>query len=165
MDEKLRIIEMYNTTAYLYNLRYEDEQKLKISFILNKIKPKEDEIILDIGCGTGILFKMVNCKTIIGIDISINMLKEAKKERKADLILADGEFLPIKDECVDIVISATVLNLVKNKELFLKEAMRCLKKGGRFCISLLKREKNPMLKNAEIYESETMKDTFIFGKK
>lgn len=161
----MRIMEMYNATAHLYNIRYEEEQKLKISFILNKIKPKEDEIILDIGCGTGILFKMVNCKIIIGIDISINMLKEAKKEGKANLILADGEFLPIKDESVDVVISTTVLNLIKNKEDFLNEAMRCLKKGGKFCISLLKRERPPMLENTEIYESETMKDVFVFGKK
>ncbi|MDH5806284.1 MAG: class I SAM-dependent methyltransferase [Candidatus Methanomethylicaceae archaeon] len=165
MEDKMQIIKMYNATAHLYNMRYEDEQKLKISFILNKIRPKEDEIILDIGCGTGILFKMTNCKNIIGIDISINMLKEAKKGKKADLILADGEFLPIRSESVDIVISTTVLNLVKNKENFLNEAMRCLKKGGRFCISILKKEKPLILENTEIYESETMKDIFIFGKK
>lgn len=165
MNKKLCVMKMYNATAHLYNMRYEEEQRLKISFILNKIKPKENEVVLDIGCGTGILFKMVNCKSIIGVDISINMLKEAKKEGKADLILADGEYLPIKDESVDVVISATVLNLVEDKERFLNEAMRCLKKGGRFCISLLRREKTPILKNVEIYESETMKDVFIFGEK
>lgn len=165
MKDKFEIMKMYNTTAHLYNMRYEEEQKLKISFLLNKLRPKEDEILLDIGCGTGILFKMVNCKIIIGVDISINMLREIKDREKINLILADGEYLPIRDESIDIITSVTVLNLIIDKKQFLNEIIRCLKRGGRFGISLLNIEEPPMLEGTEIYEIENMKEVFIFGKK
>ncbi|MCS7097877.1 MAG: methyltransferase domain-containing protein [Candidatus Methanomethyliaceae archaeon] len=165
VERKVDIMKMYNATAHLYNMRYEHEQKLKISFLLNKLRPKEDEILLDIGCGTGILFNMVNCKTMIGLDISINMLREVKNRGKIDLILADGEHLPIKDESIDIITSVTVLNLIMDKKRFLSEIMRCLKRGGKFGISLLNREEPPIVEGVETYEIETMKEIFIFGKK
>ncbi|RZN56366.1 MAG: hypothetical protein DSO09_01485 [Candidatus Methanomethylicota archaeon] len=165
--KKRNLMEEYNTTAYLYNMRYKEEQELKISFLLGRIKPKEDEILIDVGCGTGILFKMVKCKEIIGIDISINMIREAKKIGKAELILADGENLPLRDEIADIVMSITVIDLAENKEKFFSEIIRCLKRNGRFGISILKHSNIPknIPEDTEIYESDTMKSIFLIGKK
>ncbi|MCQ5340207.1 MAG: class I SAM-dependent methyltransferase [Candidatus Verstraetearchaeota archaeon] len=165
--KKRNLMEEYNTTAYLYNMRYKEEQELKISFLLGRIKPKEDEILIDVGCGTGILFKMVKCKEIIGIDISINMIREAKKIGKAELILADGENLPLRDEIADIVMSVTVIDLAENKEKFFSEIIRCLKRNGRFGISILKHSNIPknIPEDTEIYESDTMKSIFLIGKK
>jgi ubiquinone/menaquinone biosynthesis C-methylase UbiE len=165
--KKRNLMEEYNTTAYLYNMRYKEEQELKISFLLGRIKPKEDEILIDVGCGTGILFKMVKCKEIIGIDISINMIREAKKIGKAELILADGENLPLRDEIADIVMSVTVIDLAENKEKFFSEIIRCLKRNGRFGISILKHSNIPknIPGDTEIYESDTMKSIFLIGKK
>jgi ubiquinone/menaquinone biosynthesis C-methylase UbiE len=157
----------YNATAYLYNMRYKNEQELKISFLLGRIKPRENEVLVDIGCGTGLLFKMIKCKEIIGIDISINMIREAKKIGKAELILADGEFLPLRDEVADIVMSITVIDLIENKEKFFSEIMRCLKRNGRFGISILKHSSIPknIPENTEIYESDTMRSIFLIGRK
>lgn len=167
--EKLELMRDYNATAHLYDDRYGQEQILKISFLLGRVRPKRHDVLLDIGCGTGLLFEFVDCKLIVGIDLSINMLKEAKRRRREyiELVLGDAEFLPIKSEVVDVVISVTVLQLLRDNNTFMSEVFRCLKSGGVFGISLLSKSKVPevVMKWAEIYESENMKDTFFIGRK
>ncbi|MCQ5373890.1 MAG: class I SAM-dependent methyltransferase [Candidatus Methanomethylicia archaeon] len=79
---KLDLLRDYNATAHLYDERYKEEQVPKISFLLGKLKPKEKDVLLDVGCGTGLLFEKVNCGLIVGVDISLNMLREAKKRAK-----------------------------------------------------------------------------------
>ncbi|NHV59900.1 MAG: class I SAM-dependent methyltransferase [Candidatus Verstraetearchaeota archaeon] len=79
---KLDLLRDYNATAHLYDERYKEEQMPKISFLLGKLKPKEKDVLLDVGCGTGLLFEKVNCGLIVGVDISLNMLREAKKRAK-----------------------------------------------------------------------------------
>ncbi|MGQ9759707.1 MAG: class I SAM-dependent methyltransferase [Candidatus Methanomethylicaceae archaeon] len=166
---KRELIRDYNATAHLYDERYRQEQILKIGFLLGKIRPKEDNVLLDVGCGTGLLFEFVNCKFIVGIDISINMLKEARKRagKNVELILGDAEFLPIKSGSADIVMSITVAQLFMDQERFMSEVKRSLKRGGVFGISLLRKAKVPgtIPKEADIYESENMKDIFCIGRK
>ena len=49
--------------------------------------------------------------------------------------LGDIEKLPIKKECIDVIISNCVINLALNKLKVFKEAFRVLKKTGKMYIS------------------------------
>lgn len=86
--------------------------------IIGKIKPEFDithfESILDVGCGTGALSKLLSEKglKVTGVDPSTGMLGQASKRLKnkdIELIkIIPGESLPFPDNSFDIAISSYV---------------------------------------------------------
>jgi|GEM_PF-398188 SAM-dependent methyltransferase/molybdopterin converting factor small subunit len=84
---------------------------------------------LDVGCGTGILRNVLPDSEIVGLDISIGMLKEARD--KLDHVLAgDAEHLPFKDDSFDAVLFNASIFLIPNADLALKESLRVVRDGG-----------------------------------
>jgi len=176
MDKK-GLMADYNTTAGIYDLRYGEEQALKISFILSRIAVKEGSTVVDVGCGTGFLLEKLEKKAsmqgqLVGVDISINMLRGAKRKlTRADVVLADAEAVPFRDCCFDAVFSVSVMQLVPEPQKSIAELLRLLKEGGSFGASILRKSKsaheigNVAGLTWEIYDSETMKDVFLIGKK
>jgi ubiquinone/menaquinone biosynthesis C-methylase UbiE len=66
--------------------------------------------ILDIGCGTGrhlTIFKPY-FKNVVGLDISKNMIKSARKKGHEPLV-GDAENLPFRNNSFDVIISIGVL--------------------------------------------------------
>lgn len=94
--------------------------------IINKIRPNLDiskyQTILDVGCGTGALSKVLSEKDldVTGIDPSIGMLNQARQRLKysgIDLIhTVPGERLPFEDKSFDIVITSYVAHGLKPGE-------------------------------------------------
>lgn len=74
---------------------------------------------LDIGCGTGrsthALAKF--CSFVVGIDPSIEMLREAQAQQSITYMNASGEKLPIADNSIDTVSMAGSLNYIDRKLL------------------------------------------------
>ena len=88
MEFKKKIIAKYDTTWKSYDELYGEEQNRKYEAILNNLPPTEmRETVIDIGCGTGSFICKIIDKTvnIIGIDLSYNMLKEAKRKIRVTL--------------------------------------------------------------------------------
>lgn len=111
-----------------------------IEFIKKNYDNYHELKILEISCNIGLtsieLAKELNCK-VIGIDInkkSIDIAKEnvnkANLQSNVEIIHMDGSNLKFEDESFDIVINEAMLTMYKQKELFLKEYNRVLKKGG-----------------------------------
>jgi SAM-dependent methyltransferase len=109
-------------------------------------KIKEGETVLDLGSGAGfdafLAAKKVGKKgKVIGIDMTPEMIKKAKtnaikyKYDNVKFKLGDIEKLPIKDECIDVIISNCVINLAPDKNKVFSEAYRVLKRGGRMYVS------------------------------
>lgn len=171
--EKKEIAKDYNITAGIYDMRYREEQLLKISFILKNVMVHDGETVVDAGCGTGMLLSRLGNGFHIGVDTSVEMLKEAKKRHSgAEFVLGDVEALPIRGESCDKVFCISVLQLVEDPQKGLDELMRILKRGSAFGISLLSkatfaREIGSRIRGAEaqVYESESMKDVFLMGHK
>lgn len=107
---------------------------------IKRVLPPKNSTILDFGCGEGRYieeFLKVNPYKIVGIDISSYAIKEAKKKfPKAKLYALSGdEKLPIKNENIDFILAADVIEHIFDVSNFLLEMNRCLKKGGKIFIS------------------------------
>ena len=177
MLDKKELMNDYNASAGIYDLRYRDEQLLKMSFVMSRVRVKEEDIAFDVGCGTGIFLERLHnnedkAGLLVGIDSSINMLMEAKrKNADLELVLADAEKMPFKDESCDVAFSISVFQLMDDPRKGIAELIRLIKGGGEFAVTILRKSKMAhelgSFKNAdmEIYDSETMKDVFLIGRR
>lgn len=95
MDEKglNELSVMYDASSEAYDKLYEGIQLRKYILLYNMLKGRN---ILDVGIGTGYLYKNFN-GYVIGIDISIRSLAIAYKRGKyIDCILGDGRDPPVR---------------------------------------------------------------------
>ncbi|MFX0021305.1 MAG: class I SAM-dependent methyltransferase [Candidatus Hermodarchaeota archaeon] len=111
-------------------------------WIFSKIKLKNNERILELGCGTGQLwlenFRKIplNCSIVLS-DFSKNMLKTAKKDL-ANLKLPikfkiiNAENIPYPNQSFDVILACHMLYHIPNIEKALTEISRVIKPNGRF---------------------------------
>ncbi|VVB75908.1 Ubiquinone biosynthesis O-methyltransferase [Candidatus Tiddalikarchaeum anstoanum] len=119
--------------SWFFNNCLEMPNTLKL---LGNVKRKR---ILDLGCGTGIYAKILAKKgaKVEGIDISEKEIDIARIENpKISFQVGSVEVLPYKNNSFDIVLSALVLEYLKNWTKVLSEVRRVLVKGGYFIFSL-----------------------------
>ncbi len=94
----------------------------------------KDEVI-DIGTGTGIIAHTIcpHVKRIVGIDISSDMLKQAKSNRiaKEEFLLMDAKDLKYAKDTFSKVTARMVFHhVLRDADKAMKECRRVLKKGG-----------------------------------
>lgn len=144
---KRRVIQHYDRLSRVYNALYSYEQSLKIEEALRFVNINLSDVILDVGCGTGILFKHISnlAGLIVGVDISSQTLNVAKKTMKEmgldriSLVRADADFLPFKDGVFDKVFAITLLQNMPNPILTVKEIMRVAKNDAEIILTGLKK--------------------------
>jgi len=146
-DEERSDIEVVSDFGPLARFWYFEEPPK----VLKSINLKNEERILDAGCGSGrYLTRFANLKaSVVGVDASSSMLRRAKaKTRKTPntfLVRADIMNLPFKSSVFDALISISVLqhlpskrNLISNEKpckSAIKELGRVIKTRGRIVIS------------------------------
>ena len=111
-------------------------------WVLSKLGPAADltgKVVLDSGCGTGGLFRVLDRKyknvNFLGLDLNSIALNLTREKAKAQLIQGSVNQIPIASGTVDFVLSIDVLyhNEV-NEHSALLEFYRCLKAGGRVLV-------------------------------
>ena len=132
----------YNSIAKGYDNLYGDEQRKKWAEAKKLINFSKKDIVLDMGCGTGLIIPEIAQKTkiVVGIDNSVEMLKLAPKPENAIYVLADAKKIPFPDKFFDKTISLSVLQDIKEWKIVLKEIKRVTK--GAVVLTILKRNKN-----------------------
>jgi ubiquinone/menaquinone biosynthesis C-methylase UbiE len=116
---------------------YDDKHDFVFKFgeeIVNLLNPQKDEIILDIGCGTGDLTKKISdsSKMVVGLDNSTEMIKAAQeKYPEITFFNADGKDFQL-DYIFDAVFSNAVLHWIPEADKVIKNINKHLKIGGRF---------------------------------
>ena len=78
--------------AEAYNKLHKEEQLSKLRIILNELNLKEEDRVLDLGCGTGFSLDYYECKAI-GVEPD----KELIKQSKHNIIKASAEKIPFDD--------------------------------------------------------------------
>lgn len=157
----------YNNVAEAYDELYRDEQIPKYLAALNRVGSCF-RIALDLGCGTGLLSKYVECELMVGIDPSLPMLKKAKA-RRVDVVCGVGELLPFRSQAFDAVFLFTVVH--ENLSM-INEAIRVsrtvvvitLLKKLEYMLNTLRRFLSPhfsRISKVEAINKEHLKD-FVF---
>jgi SAM-dependent methyltransferase len=95
--------------------------------------------VIDVGCSTGYLLTDLRAQlpdaTLIGVDLVPSGLRKAHTYvPDAFLFQADVCALPLEDACVDVAVSANLLEHVPDDERALSEIFRILRPGGRAVI-------------------------------
>jgi ubiquinone/menaquinone biosynthesis C-methylase UbiE len=144
-NKKRSVAHRYNLTAHMYDMQYAEEQAAKIEATLQALKIQKHSLILDAGCGTGLLFSYVadKAETIVGLDISKKILFQAKKRakdfRNIHLILADADNMPLKENTFNHVFAITLIQNMPNPAKTLNEIRRVTKKDAVVVITGMKK--------------------------
>ena len=154
----------YDEIAKGYNELHKEEQLNKLLLVKNNIKISKSTKILDVGCGTGISSGF-DC-FVVGIDPSIDLLKQNNNEKK---LSGNAEALSFKDNSFDYVVSITSMHNFRD----IKKSINEIKRVGKdkFVFSILKKSKKfDFIKKLleESFEIEKIideaKDTIFFCK-
>lgn len=157
--EKKKVKEYFKETAYKWDAIRKDyyDENLR-DVIIQKASIKTGNIVLDIRCGTGFLTlgaaKAVGKDgKVLGIDISEEMMKKAKKNLSETGVsnirfrVGDAENIPLEDNSVDAVVGNMVLHHCPIPESAIKEMTRVLKSKGRLVSADMEEHKEKWLKN------------------
>jgi demethylmenaquinone methyltransferase/2-methoxy-6-polyprenyl-1,4-benzoquinol methylase len=158
--KKRALMHRYDLTAHIYDMQYAEEQKAKIEAALDGLKMKKRSLVLDAGCGTGLLFGYVanKAEATVGLDISKGILFQAKKRAKnfqnVHLIQADADNIPLKENIFSYVFGITVIQNMPDPAKTLNEMRRVAKEDAAIVITGMKKafaliEFEELLRNAE----------------
>ena len=140
----------YDEIARGYNELHFAEQKRKAVLIQRELNLKKSDTLLDVGCGTGKVTELFDCK-VTGIDPSTELLKQAK----IPVVEGRAESLPFPDNSFDVVISITALHHCKDIHKALREIKRVAKRD--IALSILKKAKGFKEIDSEIRKLFTIK--------
>jgi len=143
-------------SEWLLNRRFGgDAEQMKIAMnflypirdkVLQNANLEENETLLDVGCGDGLIafgaFEKSKTVKVIFSDISKDLLnhvktmvQESRLSNRSQIIYASADDLSaIKNESVDVVTTRSVLIYVENKAKAFREFYRVLKPKGRLSI-------------------------------
>jgi ubiquinone/menaquinone biosynthesis C-methylase UbiE len=115
--------------------------------LLSLLNPVISDRVLDLGCGTGVLTRVIGDKLdagaggeSVGIDAAARMIAVARKKRASETCrfeIMTAEDLAFDDATFDAVVSSLFFHHVQIdlKQKALAEAYRVLKPGGRLVIA------------------------------
>lgn len=112
--------------------------------IYRYLEPKPTDVVLDVGCASGLqIFRLApKIKEGIGVDIARSFIDTANQEKikrgisNVSFAQAVVETLPFEDAKFDKIICGEVLEHVHDKDAALSEIARVLKPGGMFVVSV-----------------------------
>ena len=170
----------YDSIAPGYDELYAEEQRIKLGIIKENLDIKTNDLLLDVGCGTG-LSSDFDCE-VIGIDPSMELLQQSnnnendnkkqsiiknaqkskifgtnsigfnnKTTNKNNKVLGMAENIPFKDNAFDKVISVTAMHNFDD----IVKGMQEMKRVGKndFVFSILKKSAVYKLIEKEINEN------------
>jgi ubiquinone/menaquinone biosynthesis C-methylase UbiE len=142
--KKRRVMRRYDAAAHLYEMRYGEEQACKIEAALRCVKIDSTDSVLDVGCGTGVLFDYVSDKvgTTVGLDVSRKTLllarERARDHANVHLVRADVDNMPVRSGVFTRVFAMTVIQNTPRPAETLIEIKRAAEDGAVIVVTGLK---------------------------
>ena len=132
----------FDLLAAKWDLAFTAEDLERLSHVVDSLEVRKEMDILDLGCGTGILFDMLRRKvgesgSITGVDFSIEMAQMAHRNfpfANVNVVDADAAILPFADSSFDMVVAFSAFPHFSNQQRVIDETHRVLKPKSRFYI-------------------------------
>lgn len=127
--------------------------ELNAAETLQRIGMGENDVICDIGAGSGIFTipaAKITKNTVYSLEIDEGMLEiitEKSMEEglpNIEPIKVAGDEFEIKDQIIDIAFLVTVLHEIEKKDIFLREIKRILKYNGKIMVIEFHKCETPM---------------------
>ena len=142
--------EFFDQLAEEWDLMFTAEDLERLSHIVESLGVKKGMDILDLGCGTGILFDMLRRKVgdeglVTGVDFSFQMLEKAHRNfpfKNVNVVDADALNLPFADSVFDMAISFSAFPHFADQQRAIDETHRVLKPNAMFYIIHLESSKS-----------------------
>ncbi len=141
--DKRTIQESYDDLGgRLYDIRYKEEQEAKYRILLNQVRPHAYDIVLDDGCGTGLLLQRFTSHSV-GLDLSSKLLSAARlklgERTNTYLVNADSDQLPFRSSTFTKVFAVTLIQNLPEPEQTLGEIKRVSQPDSIIVVSGLKK--------------------------
>tara|TARA_Y100001970_G_scaffold157614_1_gene192808 strand:+ start:1140 stop:1868 length:729 start_codon:yes stop_codon:yes gene_type:complete len=172
--EKTKLVQkVFSDVASNYDLMNDvmsfGAHRLWKKIFIDLVNPLKDDIIIDVGSGSGDLVLEIQNKNfdtkIDVVDLNEEMLKEGKKRIKRgnfNFYLQNAENLNFESNTYDKYLISFCLRNITNIDQALKEAFRVLKPGGKYyCMEFSKPTSIPLSKIYSYYKSNFIP---LFGK-
>ncbi|MDA0243174.1 MAG: class I SAM-dependent methyltransferase [Chloroflexi bacterium] len=119
LQTRIRIHEQYTEPAVDFN-----------AWVLDQIRWRGDEVVLDVGCGAGSYMAPTQARggRYLAGDLSHGMLKGL--DTAAPRLNLDAQQLPLADNSVDVILANHMLYHVPNQPAAVAEFARVLRPGG-----------------------------------
>ncbi len=134
--------EFFDLMAAEWDLMFTAEDFERLSHIAEGLGVEPGSDILDLGCGTGILFDMLRRKvgeggTVTGVDFSFQMAQKAHRNfphTNVNVVDADASDLPFDDDTFDLAVAFAAFPHFTHQQRAIDETHRVLRPGAKFFI-------------------------------
>ncbi|WP_112225463.1 methyltransferase domain-containing protein [Lentzea atacamensis] len=99
-------------------------------------RPRPGAVLVDLGCGAGLLAPHIRGYHHVGVDLSHEALRQAAKHG-VQPIRADVLAVPLPNGCADVVVAGEILEHVADLPRAVAEACRLLRPGGLLVLDTL----------------------------
>ena len=141
-DEMIdHLVDFFDRIAPSYDSWAGGQHERVAARLVDVAAPQKGEHVLDVGTGTGLVAHLVAPRvtpgSVIGIDLSDNMLAIARSKRSKNVQFLGmaAERLVFKPETFDLVTMGEALAYLGDPTDALAEAQRVLRTGGRLAVS------------------------------
>lgn len=98
-------------------------------------------VVMDLGCGTGYFLNPLKEKfgnvSVVGVDLSLDMLFMAKQKASVNCVAGDAEVLPFANQSIDLIYSNFALQWCFNLPALFSELQRVMKPGAELVFTTL----------------------------
>jgi ubiquinone/menaquinone biosynthesis C-methylase UbiE len=132
----------FDDLAAEWDLMFTAEDMERLTHIVEKLKVNSGMDILDLGCGTGVLFDMLrrmvgDTGSVTGVDFSYEMAQKAHRNfpfANVNVVDADASALPFGDSSFDMAVAFSAFPHFTDQQRAIDETHRVLKPGAMFYI-------------------------------
>ncbi|UCD64736.1 MAG: methyltransferase domain-containing protein [Candidatus Zixiibacteriota bacterium] len=134
--------QFFDALAAQWDLLFTAEDLERLSHVVDCLGVRKGMAVLDLGCGTGVLFDMLRrhvteSGSVTGVDFSYAMAQKAHRNfpfTNVNVVDGDAASLPFADSTFDMAVAFSAFPHFSDQQKAVDETHRVLKAGARFYI-------------------------------